>query len=63
MIKERTKRFLAKFRGNERGAVTVDWVVITAGVVALAIAAMALIEAEATSLATATGTYVAERAN
>ncbi len=63
MIHERAKRFLARFRGNEHGAVTVDWVVITAGVVALGIAAMTLIGSEATSLATATGDYVAERAN
>ncbi len=63
MIHEKTKGFLAKFRQNESGAVTVDWVVVTAGVIALGIASMTLIEAEATSLASATGTYIAERAN
>lgn len=57
------KRFLAKFRQNERGAVTVDWVVITAGVVALGIAVFALIGAEATELATTTGDTIGERAN
>lgn len=63
MKHEKIQRFVARFRGNERGAVTVDWVVIVAGVVALSIAAMTLIEAEATSLATSTGNYVASRAN
>ena len=56
------KRFLKKFRGNERGAVTVDWVVIVAGVVALGVAAMSLIETEATNLATTTGTTISDRA-
>lgn len=31
-------RFLEKFRRDETGAVTVDWVVLTAAVVALAVA-------------------------
>lgn len=31
-------RFLKKFYNNESGAVTVDWVVLTAAVVALAVA-------------------------
>ncbi|WP_372885184.1 hypothetical protein [Shimia sp.] len=57
------KRFLAQFRHSENGAVTVDWIVITAGALALAIASMALIEAEATSLASDTGVYLAARAN
>ena len=56
------KRFLTKFRGNERGAVTVDWVVIVAGVVALGVAAMSLIETEATDLATTTGKTISDRA-
>ena len=56
------KRFLTKFRGNERGAVTVDWVVIVAGVVALGVAAMTLIETEATNLATTTGKTISDHA-
>jgi Flp pilus assembly pilin Flp len=55
------KRFFEKFRGNERGAVTVDWVVIVAGVVSLGVAVMTLIETEATSLATSTGNKIAEQ--
>lgn len=54
------KRFFAKFRGNERGAVTVDWVVIVAGVVSLGVAVMTLIETEATNLATSTGEQIAQ---
>ena len=36
--------FLAKFRKDEDGAVTVDWVVLTALVVGLAIGLLALIQ-------------------
>ncbi|MCW8843933.1 MAG: hypothetical protein OQK00_11005 [Rhodobacteraceae bacterium] len=54
------KRFIAKFRGSERGAVTVDWVVIVAGVVSLGVAVMTLIETEATDLATSTGEQIAK---
>lgn len=41
---------LRKFFAAEDGAVTVDWVVLTAGVVGLAIAAFAAIETESTEL-------------
>ncbi|MDV4145960.1 MULTISPECIES: Flp family type IVb pilin [Shimia] len=54
------KRFFARFRGSERGAVTVDWVVIAAGVVSLGVAVMTLIETEATSLATTTGEQISK---
>jgi hypothetical protein len=33
-------KFLAKFKNDEAGAVTVDWVVLTAGVVLLAAVAV-----------------------
>ena len=55
------KRFFEKFRGSERGAVTVDWVVIVAGIVSLGVAVMTLIETEATSLATTTGDKITEQ--
>ena len=35
--------FIKKFRKDEEGAVTVDWVVLTAAVVGLAVAAVATI--------------------
>ncbi len=54
------KRFFAKFRGSERGAVTVDWVVIAAGIVSLGVAVMTLIETEATNLATSTGEQISK---
>lgn len=60
MMRQRMNRFLARFRGNERGAVTVDWVVITAAVIALGIVVMSLIETEALGLATTTGGVIAE---
>ncbi len=37
-------KFIKNFRNDEDGAVTVDWVVLTAAVVGLAIAAFAAIE-------------------
>ena len=40
--------FLKTFRNDEDGAVTVDWVVLTAAVVGLAIAAYSSIQTSAT---------------
>lgn len=57
------KHYFAKFRKSEHGAVTVDWVVIVAGVIGLGIAAFAVVETQTTGLATSTGEYVADRAN
>jgi Flp pilus assembly pilin Flp len=51
--------FLNTFRKDEDGAVTVDWVVLTAAVVGLAIAAYTTIETNADTLITAAGTAVA----
>ncbi|MBV1927760.1 MAG: hypothetical protein KUG62_11420 [Rhodobacteraceae bacterium] len=42
--------FIKNFRKDEDGAVTVDWVVLTAAVVALAAAAYTSIETGVTSL-------------
>ena len=44
-------KFLKKFSKDEDGAVTVDWVVLTAAVVGLAIAAYGTIEAQTNALA------------
>jgi len=44
-------KFLNKFRKDEDGAVTVDWVVVTAAVVGLAIAAYGTIEDKTNLLA------------
>lgn len=43
-------RFFKTFHKDENGAVTVDWVVLTAGVVGLAIAAWTTIETQSTTL-------------
>ncbi|MDW3222581.1 MAG: hypothetical protein R8G34_06770 [Paracoccaceae bacterium] len=50
--------FVMKFGGDEDGAVTVDWVVLTAAVVGLAIAAYTSIEEGATSLTQATEAFL-----
>ncbi|MFW2542445.1 Flp family type IVb pilin [Primorskyibacter sp. 2E107] len=52
-------KFLSTFRKDEAGAVTVDWVVLTAAVVGLAIAAYSTIETNASNLITAAGGAVA----
>ena len=51
-------KFFENFRKNEDGAVTVDWVVLTAAVVGLAIAAYTSIESGATDLTAKTGTFL-----
>ncbi|WP_421904870.1 hypothetical protein [Mameliella sp.] len=42
--------FIKNFRKNENGAVTVDWVVLTAAVVGLAVAAYTTIETNSQTL-------------
>ncbi|KIN60275.1 Flp pilus assembly protein, pilin Flp [Sulfitobacter noctilucae] len=50
--------FIKNFRKDEDGAVTVDWVVLTAAVVGLAVAAYSSIETGASTLTTNTGTFL-----
>lgn len=50
--------FIKNFRRDENGAVTVDWVVLTAAVVGMAIAAYTAIETSADGLVTAAGAAV-----
>ncbi|MGY3437703.1 MULTISPECIES: Flp family type IVb pilin [unclassified Marinovum] len=47
-------KFINKFRQDENGAVTVDWVVLTAAIVGLAIAAYGAIETNTSTLFNAT---------
>jgi len=54
--------FIKKFRKDENGAVTVDWVVLTAAVVALAGAAYTSIESGAENLTESTGTFIEGKA-
>ena len=50
--------FIKNFKNDESGAVTVDWVVLTAAVVGLAVAAYSSIESGATSLTGQTSDYL-----
>tara|TARA_R110002094_G_C4885709_1_gene209371 strand:+ start:440 stop:634 length:195 start_codon:yes stop_codon:yes gene_type:complete len=50
--------FIKNFRADEDGAVTVDWVVLTAAVVGLAVAAYTSIETGAESITANTATYL-----
>ncbi len=55
-------RFLAKkFWHDDSGAVTVDWVVLTAAVVGLAMAAIVSIQGSAGSAGATVGSALAER--
>ena len=51
-------KFFKNFRKDEDGAVTVDWVVLTAAVVALGIGAISLITTNTNTLATTIGTSI-----
>jgi Flp pilus assembly pilin Flp len=51
-------KFIKNFRKNDSGAVTVDWVVLTAAVAALAGAAYTAIETGSSSLTSSTSTYI-----
>ncbi|MGR3703904.1 MAG: hypothetical protein ACU0A4_17635 [Paracoccaceae bacterium] len=51
-------KFFKNFSKDESGAVTVDWVVLTAAVVGLAVAAYSSIETGASNLTSATNTYM-----
>lgn len=51
-------KFFKNFRKDEDGAVTVDWVVLTAAVVGLAIAAYSSIQSGATDLTSKTGSFL-----
>lgn len=51
-------KFFKNFNNDESGAVTVDWVVLTAAVVGLAVAAYSSIETGSSQLTAETGTYM-----
>lgn len=51
-------KFIKNFRKDEDGAVTVDWVVLTAAVVGLGAAAYTSIEGGATTLTSSIQTYM-----
>ncbi|MEP2922177.1 hypothetical protein [Sulfitobacter sp.] len=51
-------KFVKNFRNDEDGAVTVDWVVLTAAVVGLAIAAYGSIQTGATNMTSNTTSFL-----
>ncbi|MEM5521954.1 hypothetical protein [Sulfitobacter sp. AS59] len=51
-------KLIKNFKNDESGAVTVDWVVLTAAVVGLAVAAYSSIESGASTLTSNTKTYM-----
>lgn len=51
-------KFIKNFRKDENGAVTVDWVVLTAAVVGLAVAAYSTIETQTNQLAADIGATI-----
>ncbi|MFD3190681.1 hypothetical protein ACFMPD_10445 [Sedimentitalea sp. HM32M-2] len=55
-------KFIKNFRKDEDGAVTVDWVVLTAAVVGLAVAAYTSIETSSAALTASTGTFIEAQA-
>jgi Flp pilus assembly pilin Flp len=54
--------FIKNFRADEDGAVTVDWVVLTAAIVGLGIAVLTTVREGATDLATDIGTELTDTA-
>jgi hypothetical protein len=54
-------RKFTDFRNSERGAVTVDWVVITAAVVSLAVVIVFTIHNGAESVGDGTGNWLSNR--
>lgn len=54
-------KFIKSFRANEEGAVTVDWVVLTAAIVGLAVAVIAMIAAGATDKSTSVGAFLSSQ--
>ncbi|SPH20546.1 hypothetical protein ASD8599_01283 [Ascidiaceihabitans donghaensis] len=54
-------KFIKNFRKDENGAVTVDWVVLTAAVVGLAVAAYSSIEGGASELTADTDTFLGKQ--
>ena len=54
--------FIKNFRSDEDGAVTVDWVVLTAAIVGLGIAVLSTVRTGATDLATDIGNELTDTA-
>ncbi|MEP2532049.1 hypothetical protein [Shimia sp.] len=57
------KKFLARFRVSENGAVSVEWVVLTAAMVGLLFTIMNTLGADAKKSASDTGSFIGDRAS
>ena len=55
--------YLNEFAGDESGAITVDWVVLTAAVIGLALALMGTVQSQVGNLAADLGGDMATRIN
>ena len=55
------KRFLLRFRKNENGAISVEWVVLTAAMVGFLLAIMSTLGADAKQKARDTSSYIEDR--
>lgn len=54
-------RFIQRFHANESGAITVDWVVLTAALVGMALGVVAIISTAAQDPADGLGANLAEQ--
>ena len=57
------KRFLLRFRKNENGAISVEWVVLTAAMVGFLLAIMSTLGESAKQSARDTGDFINDRAS
>jgi Flp pilus assembly pilin Flp len=57
------RNFAVKFLRDEDGAITVDWVVLTAGMIGLAIGVVSTVIVATTQQSTSVGNVVADRAD
>jgi len=55
-------KFIRSFRTDEDGAVTVDWVVLTAAIVGLSVAVIAIVTNGATNQSTGVGAALSNQA-
>lgn len=53
------EKMLTKFASEEKGSVTVDWIVLTAGLIGLSIAILATVGSASSNVATRTSDAVA----
>jgi Flp pilus assembly pilin Flp len=55
------RRFLGRFRDDDDGAITVDWVVLTASIVALGVMVVALLNGNLGSVGAKVNTFLSSQ--